>query len=204
VTTSEDAVEPAERAETVTELLAAARAGDHRASDRVFQAVYDELRTIARRERRRLRPGETLNTTAVVHEVYLRLLAGQDLVWESRAHLLGTAALAMRRLLVDRARQRLAQKRGGDLLRVELIDDLIAAESASEEVVALEEALCRLESFDARLARIVELRFFGGLTETETAAVVGLAERTVRRDWLKARAYLHAHLVPAPGPSSNV
>ena len=175
--------------------MAASRRGEPAAAERVFRAVYEELRTIARRERRRLHSGETLNTTAVVHEAYLRLLHDQELPWESRAHLLGTAAVAMRRLLIDRARERQAQKRGGGMTPVEYDDAMMAAaDAASAEVLALDEALVHLERADQRLARVVELRFFGGLSEVEVGQVMGLGERTVRRDWLKAKAFLHAQL----------
>ena len=182
-------------AEPITELLAASRAGDQAAAERIFAALYGELHGIARRERRRLRHGETLDTTAVVHEAYLRLMRDEVLPWESRGHLLGTAALAMRRLLVDRARARLAMKRGGGAEAMELDDDLAAdAVQASEELLALDQALTRLERSNARLARVVELRFFGGLSEAETGQLLGVDERTVRRDWLKAKAFLHLQL----------
>jgi RNA polymerase sigma factor (TIGR02999 family) len=182
-------------AEPITELLDAVRRGDAAASERLFSALYGELRRIARRERRRLNAGETLNTTAVVHEAYVRLLHDRDLPWESRSHLLGTAAVAMRRLLVDRARERQAVKRGGGVAPMEIDDGLeLAATRASEEMLALDEALSRLEKVDPRLARVVELRFFGGLSEDETGRILGLTERTVRRDWLKAKAFLHSQL----------
>jgi RNA polymerase sigma factor (TIGR02999 family) len=136
-----------------------------------------------------------MNTTAVVHEAYLRLLHDQDLPWESRSHLLGTAAVAMRRLLIDRARERQAQKRGGGMTPVELDEGMAAAaDTAAAEVLALDQALGRLEAVDARLARVVELRFFGGLSEEEVGRVIGVGGRTVRRDWLKAKAFLHAQL----------
>jgi RNA polymerase sigma factor (TIGR02999 family) len=181
--------------EHINELLDAARRGDAAASERLFSALYDELRRIARRERRRVNAGETLNTTAVVHEAYVRLLHDREMPWESRAHLLGTAAVAMRRLLVDRARERQALKRGGGEPSLELDADVeVAATRASEEMLALDGALGRLEQVDPRLARVVELRFFGGLSEEETGRILGVAERTVRRDWLKAKAFLHAQL----------
>lgn len=180
---------------SIEQLLEAVRRGEPAAADRLFSTVYDELRRIARRERRRLTAGETLNTTAVVHEAYVRVLHDRDLPWESRAHLLGTAAVAMRRLLVDRARERQAIKRGGGIAALQLDDERDAAASlASDEVLALDEALGRLEQIDARLGRVVELRFFGGLSEAETGQVLGVTERTVRRDWLKAKAFLHAQL----------
>ena len=182
-------------AEPITELLQASREGDRGAAERVFSAVYEELRRIARRERRRLAHGETLSTTAVVHEAYVRLMRDEELPWESRAHLLGTAAVAMRRLLIDRARERLAAKRGGGATPVEL-DEARSAEAvqASEELLALDEALGRLEGMSPRLAKVVELRFFGGLSEAETGRVLGVDERTVRRDWTKAKAFLHMEL----------
>jgi RNA polymerase sigma factor (TIGR02999 family) len=176
-------------------LLAAARGGDAAASERVFSALYAELQQIARRERRRLRAGETLNTTAVVHEAYVRLLHDQDLPWESRSHLLGTAAVAMRRLLIDRAREHQAQKRGGGVRPVDFDEALaVAADTASDQLLALDEALRELEGVDARLARVVELRFFGGMTDAEAAQVLGCGERTLRRDWQKAKAFLHSRL----------
>jgi len=181
--------------EPITELLAASRRGDAAASERIFSSLYAELRRIARHERRRLHHGETLNTTALVHEAYVRLLRDEKLPWESRAHLLGTAAMAMRHLLVDRARARLAAKRGAGETPAELDDELaVEAELASEEMLALDQALDRLAQTSARLARVVELRFFGGLTEIETGEVLGLDERTIHRDWQKARAFLHHQL----------
>jgi RNA polymerase sigma factor (TIGR02999 family) len=181
--------------ESVTQLLVASRLGDASAAERVFAAVYEELRHIARRERRRLAHGETLNTTAVVHEAYVKLQRDAALPWESRAHLLATASVAMRHLLVDRARARLAVKRGGGATPVALDEGLAAeAVAASEELLALEEALGRLEQASPRLAKVVELRFFGGLSEVEAGQVLGVDERTVRRDWIKAKAYLHLQL----------
>jgi RNA polymerase sigma factor (TIGR02999 family) len=181
--------------EPITELLVASRDGDPGAAERVFAAVYDELRRIAHRERRRLARHETLSTTAVVHEAYLRLMHDQEVPWESRAHLLGTAAVAMRHLLVDRARARLALKRGaGEEPRA--FDDEVVEEAAeaSAELLALDQALGRLEVTNPRLAKVVELRFFGGLSEDEAGRVLGVDSRTVRRDWVKAKAFLHLQL----------
>jgi RNA polymerase sigma factor (TIGR02999 family) len=125
----------------------------------------------------------------------VRLLHDQELPWESRSHLLGTAAVAMRRLLIDRAREHQALKRGAGQHPVEFDEAMaVAADAASEELLALDEALSRLEKVDARLARVVELRFFGGLTDAEAAQVLGASERTLRRDWLKAKAFLHSQL----------
>ena len=180
---------------SIDQLLEQVRGGEPGAADRLLSVLYDELRRIARRERRRLNAGDTLNTTAVVHEAYIRLLHNRDLPWESRAHLLGTAAVAMRRLLVDRAREMQSLKRGAGMVPVELDEERdAAAAQASEQVLAIDEALGRLEEVDPRLARVVELRFFGGFSEAEVAKVLDLNERTVRRDWLKAKAFLHAQL----------
>jgi RNA polymerase sigma factor (TIGR02999 family) len=182
-------------AEPITELLAASRRGDAAASERIFAALYDELKRIAHRERRRLRHGETLETTAVVHEAYLRLARDEQLPWESRSHLLGTAAVAMRHLLVDRARARLAAKRGSGEEAGELDRELaVEATQASEDVVALDQALDRLALTSPRLARVVELRFFGGLSEDEVGRALELDERTIRRDWMKAKAFLQHQL----------
>jgi RNA polymerase sigma factor (TIGR02999 family) len=194
-----------EAEEPITALLDASRRGDAAAAERLFSAIYDELHRIARRERRRVGQGETLNTTAVVHEAYVRLLHKQDLPWESRAHLLATAAVAMRRLLIDHARSRQAAKRGGGAIQVELReadgagrgDSAEDADRASAEILAVDQALERLARRDAHLARVVELRFFGGLSEDETGQVLGLSERTVRRDWTKAKAFLHRELAQA-------
>lgn len=190
--------EPGETGEPITRWLAAARGGDDAARERLIAAIYAELRRSARRELRRFRGVETLQTTALVHEAYLRLLAGESLEYENRAHLLGVAAIAMRRLLLDRARQRMSAKRGAGV-RHETLDTRAEeiAESPAEELVALDEALTQLEALDPRLAKVVELRFFGGLTEAETATVLGSSERTVRRDWTKARVILHRHLTGA-------
>jgi len=189
--------------EPIAELLEAARRGDPAAAERLVTALYDELHRMARRERRRVGAGETLNTTAVVHEVYLRLLRKHDLPWESRSHLLATAAVAMRRLLIDHARERQAAKRGGGAVAVELRETDAVADRASEEVLAVNEALEHLADRDARLARLVELRFFGGLSEAETGQVLGISERTVRRDWTRARAFLHHALGGSPLPGGR-
>ncbi len=191
--------DPQASAPAITQLLAASRAGDRAAADQVFAALYGELRRIAHRERHRASAADTLNTTAVVHEAYVRLMRDEQVPWESRAHLLGTAALAMRRLLVDRARARLAEKRGGGAARVgletaEASSVAVEADRAGEEVLALDQALERLGATHPRLARVVELRFFGGLSEAETGRVLELDERTVRRDWVKAKAFLHVQL----------
>ena len=177
----------------ITQLLAAAREGDGAAFDRLVALVYRELRVIARRQLRRRRPGQTLTTTALVHEAYLRL--ADHAGWHDRAHFLAVAALAMRHVLVDAARRRAAKKRGGDEVRITF--DALApgaeepgADARAVEILAVDRALTALAALNERLSRLVELRFFAGLTEEEVAQVMGTSERTVRRDWRKARAYL--------------
>lgn len=182
-------------AEAITQWLAASRRGDEAARDRLLSAVYAELKSTAHRELARFRGFETLDTTAVVHEVFLRLLSGERLEFDNRIHLLSVAAVAMRRLLIDRARERSAEKRGGGVRAVGL-DDVaeLAADRASDQLLAVDAALERLAGLDHRLAQVVELRFFGGLTELEVAAALAVSERTARRDWTKARAFLHREL----------
>jgi RNA polymerase sigma factor (TIGR02999 family) len=195
-------VESGRAHEPITEWLSASRGGDAAARERLVEALYSELRRSASRELRHFRGVETLQTTALVNEVYLRLLAGAQLPFESRSHLLGVAAIAMRRLLVDRARERFAAKRGGGARLETLGTEAEAAfggvaDAAAEELLALEAALAGLERLEPRLARVVELRYFGGMTEEETASALGSSERTVRRDWTKARAFLHRQLARA-------
>jgi len=154
--------------------------------------VYDELRRLAASYMRRERPGQTLQATALVHEAYVRLIRPGDQPWTGRTHFLAIAALSMRQVLVDRARRRAAVKRGGAEQRVTLDEHLLAApaEAAGIDLVALDAALTRLAGLDALQARIVELRYFGGLTVEETAAAVGASPPTVKRHWTLARAFL--------------
>jgi RNA polymerase sigma factor (TIGR02999 family) len=185
----------------ITRLLAAVRQGDGRAMDQLMALVYGELRAVARRQLRRPRPGQTITTTALVHEAYLKLVDRHDVAWQDRNHFLCVAAVAMRHILVDAARRHLAKKRGGEGLRI-TFDELglppragpMEAEARAVELLALDQALTGLAALDARLGRLVELRFFAGLTEEETARVLETSERTVRRDWRKARAFLHRAL----------
>ena len=178
----------------VTQLLAKAGAGNQAAFDEVFPLVYAELRRIAAREMRREKPGRTLQTTALVHEAYLRLLKDASLSFENRAHFLGIAAHAMREILIEHARARSARKRGGGAVRLTL-DDLVAPVPApSIDVLALDEALERLARLDERHARVVELRYFGGMSVEETAAALGLSPATVKRAWTIARAWLYREL----------
>lgn len=173
-------------------LLARVAQGDANAASRLMPLVYDELRRLAASYMRRERPGQTLQATALVHEAYVRLIRPADQPWTGRTHFLAIAALSMRQVLVDRARRRAAVKRGGAEQRVTLDDHLLAApaQTAGIDLVALDAALTRLARLDALQARIVELRYFGGLTVEETAAAVGASPATVKRHWTLARAFL--------------
>ena len=181
----------------LTALLADLRDGDEAAVDALLPLVYDELRALAGGQLRRERDGHTLTPTALVHEAYLRLV-GQDAPWENRAHFFGVASLAMRRVLVHYARRRAAGKRGGGALAVTLHEDGVAGEAPAEDVLALDEALDRLAALAERPARVVEMRFFGGLTQEETAAALGVSVPTVQRDWQAAKAWLGRALADAP------
>jgi RNA polymerase sigma factor (TIGR02999 family) len=177
-------------AEPVTELLAASRAGDRGAFERAFAAVYDELRSLARRQRARSRPGDTLSTTVLVHEAFLKLAQGRAVAVQDRHHFFALAARAMRQILVDAARARAAGKRGAGVAAVELGEGDAAVAAIADDVVALDRALEKLAAVDARLVELVEARFFAGLTDRELAEVFDRNERTVRRDWERARAFL--------------
>lgn len=177
----------------ITHLLAAVSQGEDGAMPRLVALVYDELRAVARRQLRRRRPGQTITTTALVHEAYLKMADGA--AWQDRTHFLSAAAVAMRNILVDAARRHAAKKRGGDEVRItldglELASDPAGTESRAAEILAVDRALTSLAARNQRLSRLVELRFFAGLTEEETARVLDTSERTVRRDWRKARAFL--------------
>jgi RNA polymerase sigma factor (TIGR02999 family) len=161
-----------------------------RALDQLMPLVYDELKRIAHHHLRVHDPAATLSTTELVHEAFLKLAAGAGADWESRAHFFGAASRAMRQVLVDFARRRAAAKRGGGLARVSLGDGNIALEIELDEILALDAALEQLEALDPRLRKLVELRFFGGLPERDIARILGVAPRTVERDWLKARLVL--------------
>jgi RNA polymerase sigma factor (TIGR02999 family) len=163
--------------------------------DRAVPQVYGELRRLAHRQLGREAEGHTLSTTALVHEAYLRLAGQAGAEWRDRGHFFALAATAMRRILVDHARRRRADKRGGAIRPVPLTDvDNLAVEERADLLLALDEALERLAVLDSRQARVIECRFFGGLTEEETAQAVGAGLRTVKRDWAKARAWLYQEL----------
>lgn len=177
-----------------TQLLRAWANGDQGALDRLTPRVYRELRQIAGQYMKQERPGRTLQATALVHEAFLRLIAVNDVDWECRAHFFAVAAQIMRRILLDEARKRTAAKRGGKAVRVNLDDVAHAGADRASQLIALDEALNRLETMDARKARVIELRFFGGLSVEETAAALKVSQDTVLRDWRLARAWLLAEL----------
>jgi RNA polymerase sigma factor (TIGR02999 family) len=171
-------------------------AGDGTDLDSVFPLVYDELRRLAHRQLKRERAGHTLVTTALVHEAWLRLTDDAGAGWRDRNHFLSIAAIAMRRILVEHARRHGRAKRGGTLRRVPLDDLAVPAGERAELIVALDDALQRLAALDGRQARVVECRFFGGMTEEETAAALGIGLRTAKRDWAKARGWLYREIWP--------
>lgn len=178
----------------ITHLLREWSDGDERALDRLTPLVYEELRQQAARYLRRERPGHTLQTTALINEAYLRLIDARDVRWQSRAHFFGIAANLMRRILVDHARRRDAGKRGGAQLRLTLDESLAVAKDSDVDLLAIDEALNRLAIIDAKQARVVELRFFSGLSVEETAAALGVSPKTVKRDWSVARAWLRREI----------
>jgi RNA polymerase sigma factor (TIGR02999 family) len=182
-------------ARDITQLLRRWQEGDQQASEELLPLVYGELRRIARRHLRGERDGHTLEATALVHEVYLRLAGGTELRWNDRVHFYAVAAQMMRRVLVDHARGRGAAKRGGSLVRVSLDEAREPAVESGPDVVALDDALRSLEALDPRKSRIVELRFFGGLTLEETAAVLAVSVPTVVKETRLARAWLHSQIV---------
>lgn len=184
---------PSDHTASITQLLGDLRAGRREAFDQILPLVYHELRRAARRELA-VRPSDTMSTTALVHELYLKFARAERTDWRNRAHFLGVASVAMRHILVDRARRRKAEKRGGPQRHVTLDDELTAADSQAESLLELHEALDQLAKLDERLARVVECRFFGGMTEQETAEALHIAVRTVRRDWIKARGLLYQAL----------
>jgi RNA polymerase sigma factor (TIGR02999 family) len=175
-------------------LLSRARAGDHDALAQILPIVYEELRHIADRYMRRERPGQTLQATALVHEAYLRLLKEKAPDWQNRAHFLAIAATSMRQILVERARARTAAKRGGKAGRITLDEAALAFPGHAVDIEAIDEALTRLARVDPTQARIVELRFFAGLTVEEAAEAVGVSPATLKREWSVARAWLRREL----------
>ena len=178
----------------ITQLLIEWNNGRNEAFQDLLPMVYGELRKLAAQRLRRERPDHTLQPTALVHEAYIRLVDQRRVHWQNRAHFYGAAAHVMRRILVDRARARKADKRGGAWERVTLVGDKTSNAANDVDVLVLNDALERLAALDAQQERIVELRYFGGLTLDETAAVIGISTATVKREWAIARAWLRAEL----------
>jgi len=183
----------------VTLLLRKAREGDDSALDQVLPLIYEELRGLAGRKIRAEARGHTLHATELVHEAYLKLSSDGRMSAKNRPHLMAMASRAMRQLLVDHARSRMAQKRGGEWKRTTFQDGALVRETSPEELLALEDALQGLEE---RQRQVVECRFFGGMEETEIALALEVSERTVRRDWVKARAWLYSRLYPEESSGS--
>ena len=189
---------PADVPGEITDLLLRHRGGDRDAFDRLVTMVYHELRSIARRQLGWRRRGDMLDTTGLVHEAYARLVQETGIDWQGRAHFFGIAARAMRRIVVDTARRRGAQKRGAGRPPLPLDRAPVGIEQQTELVLAVDEALESLATFNERLARVVECRFFAGFSDEETAAALGVSLRTVERDWTRARAWLLKELGQAP------
>jgi len=177
-------------------VLTALRSGSRESLDRLVPLLYEELRAIAHRRIARRPDGGTLETTGLVHEVYLKLVDHPGTDIQGRAHFLALASLAMRHVLVDRAKARGRLKRGGSMGLVTFDDDRIAVDDQPEALLALDDALTWLGDLEPRLARVVECRFFGGMTEEETAEALGIGVRTARRDWMKAKSWLYGDLYP--------
>ena len=174
----------------ITQLLLQWRGGDESALDRLMPLVYEELRRLARHCMRRERAGHTLQTTALVNEAYLRMVKSSQVEWHDRAHFFAIAAQLMRRVLVDEARKRHYQKRGGEFTRIELDETVLAADQREFDLLALDEALDRLAEFAPRKCRVVEMRFFGGLSINETGTVLGVSTDIVKREWRTAKLWL--------------
>ena len=185
-----------ENAGDITRLLRRMASGDATAAKELYALLYDRLRRMAGAFLRRERPGHSLQTTALVHELYIRMASQGKVDWQSRAHFFGVAASVMRRILIDHARAHRAEKRGGGHDPVALDEACVASNDKLDSLLELDEALDRLARQDPRQAKIVEMRFFGGLTEEEIALLLGLSERTVKRDWVVAKAWLQAELRP--------
>ena len=182
----------------VTQLLVAWGNGDQTARDQLMPLVYAELHRLAHRHIKKERPGHTLQTSALVNEAFLRLVDQRGMHWQSRAHFFGIAAQMMRRILVDYARKRRFAKRGGNQLQVSLNEELLAAKQRSADVVLLDDALTQLAEVDDRKSKVVELKFFGGLSIEETAEALGVSPGTVMRDWTLAKAWLRRAMSKNP------
>jgi RNA polymerase sigma factor (TIGR02999 family) len=188
----------------VTRILSALEQGDPHAAEQLLPLVYGELRKLAAQKLAQEKPGQTLEPTALVHEAYLRLVdGGKDQHWDSRAHFFGAVAEAMRRLLIDNARRKQAEKHGGGWRRHELLDAELAVDSTGGELFAVDEALARLATREPAIAKLVELRFFAGLTLADAARCLAISERNAHRHWAYARAWLRRELDRSVGGSSS-
>ncbi len=179
--------------EDISRLLVESRDGDEAARERLYDLVYEDLRRIARAHLRGSATG-TLGTTAMVNETYLKLAGAENRSWSDRVHFFSVASRAMRQILVDHARRKLTAKRGGGQAHITLDEERAGGQAHVFEVLALDQALDRLQELDERLVRVIEFRFFGGLSVEETAGLLGVTDRTVKRDWRKARSLLHTWL----------
>ncbi|HET9864136.1 MAG TPA: ECF-type sigma factor [Steroidobacteraceae bacterium] len=186
--------------ESITQMLDATRAGDRDAAERLFGAVYAELRLVARSQRRRWVGNHTMNTTALIHEAFIKLAGNEGASYANRTHFYATAAKAMRQILVNYAEQQRAAKRGGDVVQVPLEEAAWITESTADELIDIERLLAKLEVEDARRCRIVECRLFGGLTVEETAEALGISPATVKREWQVTSAALYRALHPGAEP----
>lgn len=184
--------------QTVTQILKASRDGNREAVDRLFSILYDELRRVAHRQLANQQNRATLNTTALINEAYLRMVDQTQVDWQDRTHFFAYAARTMRTIVVSHARRRSARKRGGHLQRVSFEERDLPVETQADVIVAVDDALTRLADVSERLSTIVEYRFFGGMSIAETAAALGVSDRTVRRDWTKAKAWLYGALYGEP------
>jgi RNA polymerase sigma factor (TIGR02999 family) len=188
-------------------ILTAIEDGDPRAAEQLLPLVYDELRRLAARKLKRESPGQTLQATALVHEAYMRLVGPEpDRLWDGRSHFFAAAAQAMRHILVDHARAHIAGKRGAGAVQVTLDEGQASSNENQVDILAVDEALKLLSDFDPRQARVLELHFFAGLTFDEIAAGLGISARTIKRDWMMARAWMHGQLSrqgPNQQPSSH-
>lgn len=178
----------------VTDLLLRWSAGDRAALESLTPVVYDDLRRLARALLSHERPEHTLSATALVHEVYLRLIDQRRVQWQNRAHFFGAAAAIMRRVLVDHARARASDKRGGSVVKIAIEEGAALVEGLAEEILDLDTALDALADLDPRKAQVVQMKFFAGMTSQETATALGVSDATVERDWTTARAWLIAHM----------
>ena len=181
----------------VTQLLLELRGGNRAVVDELTPLVYQELKRIAGGQLRKERPGHTLQATALVHEAYLKLVDQSEVAWQNRAHFFGIAAQVMRRILLDYAKQRVRDKRGGGMHHTTLDEGLVVSSDRASDLVVIDEALTRLEQLDPRQAKVVEMRFFGGLSVAETAEAMGISAPTVKREWAMAKAWLYRELASA-------